>query len=385
MAGLVFTDAFIFQRGDGFVKGSFSISGNRIRDVVPALRAESGDNPDLKKISLRGRRVLPGLVDIHTHGNSGYDFSDGSPEGLYVMGKYLAAHGITSFAPTSVTLPYEKLASAFRTAADYKKNRPAEGARISGIRMEGPFLSEKRKGAQNAAFLKLPDAEVFSGFQEECGHIIRIVDVAPELEGAETFIRRVSADCRVSVAHTDASYGEALSAFEAGASHLTHLFNAMPPVHHRYPGVIGAASEKENVTAELICDGIHVHPSIIRMAFRLFPGRICLVSDALRCCGMPEGGYELGGQQVLLKNGEARLPDGTLAGAASNLFEDMVNAVRFGVREEDAVLAATLNPAKVLGTDAETGSIEAGKKADFIICDEKWNPEQVWLDGARIR
>lgn len=385
MAGLVFTDALIFQGEDGFVEGSFSISGNRIRDVVPALRAETGNDPDLKKISLRGLRVLPGLVDIHTHGNSGYDFSDGSPEGLCVMGKYLATHGITSFAPTSVTLPYEKLEAAFQTAAAYMKNRPQEGARISGIHMEGPFLSEKKKGAQNGSFLKLPDAEAFFRLQRECGCIIRIVDVAPELEGAEAFVRRVSADCRVSVAHTDASYGEALSAFEAGASHLTHLFNAMPPVHHRHPGVIGAASEKENVTAELICDGIHVHPSVIRMAFRLFPGRICLVSDALRCCGMPEGRYELGGQQVILKKGAARLPDGTLAGAASNLFEDMVNAVRFGVREEDAVLAATLNPAKVLGTDAETGSIEAGKKADFIICDENWNLEQVWLDGARIQ
>ena len=187
------------------------------------------------------------------------------------------------------------------------------------------------------------------------------------------------------MAHTDASYEEACRAFDAGASHVTHLFNAMPPINHRSPGVIGAAFERDDVTAELICDGLHIHPSIVRMAFRLFPGRICLISDALRCCGMPDGEYELGGQQVTLQGGAARLADGTIAGAACNLFEDMVNAIRFGIPVEDAVLAATLTPAREIGMDQEIGSLEMGKRADFIVCDENWNLEQVYVDGVRVR
>ena len=341
MGSMLFSDAWIFQGENGFIRGSFSVSGDRIRSIQPV--SQPAEN---RVISLHGLRVIPGLIDIHTHGNSGFDFSDGSAEGLLAMGRYLASRGITSFAPTSMTLPYEKLEKAFRTAGDYAKNRPADGA---------------------------------------SGNLIRIVDIAPELEGAEEFIRRIAPSCRVSVAHTNASYEEAKRAFDAGASHLAHLFNAMPPIHHRNPGVIGAASEREDVAAELISDGLHVHPSIVRMAFRLFPGRICLISDALRCCGMPDGEYELGGQRVLLKDREARLSDGTLAGAVNNLYEDMVNAIRFGIRTEDAILSATMNPAKEVGADDEIGSLENGKKADFLVCDEHWNIREVYLDGIKIR
>ena len=382
MREITITDARIFRGKTGFAKGSLHVSGSRIRSVIPESE-ERCEYPG-SRIRLPGRYIIPGLVDIHTHGNSGFDFSDGTREGLERIGRYLAAHGITSFAPTSMTFPYEKLETAFRTAAEYGNDRPAGGARIIGIHMEGPFLSEKKKGAQNRKYLKQPDAEMFFRLQEACGHAIRIVDVAPELEGAEEFIRRVSEDCRVSVGHTEASYAETLRAFEAGASHVTHLFNAMPPVHHREPGVIGAAFEKRKVVVELICDGLHVHPNVIRMAFRLFPGRICMVSDSLRCCGMPDGEYELGGQQITLQNGQARLPDGNLAGAVSDLYEDMVRAIHYGIPAEDAILAATMIPAKEAGAETEIGSLEVGKKADFIVCDENWNLEQVFIDGVRV-
>lgn len=380
---VIFSDTYIFQGENGFVRGELRVSGDRIRKIIPESRIK--EDPGRVKADPDVLYILPGLVDIHTHGNSGYDFSDGNPEGLKKMGRYLAYNGITSFAPTSMTLPREKLEAAFQTAADYVENRPADGARLAGIHMEGPYFSEKKKGAQNSAYLERPDAEEFFRLQEECGGLIRIVDIAPELEGSEEFIRRVSPDCRVSLAHTNASYEEALAAFEAGASHLTHLFNAMPPIHHRSPGVIGAASEKDSVAAELICDGLHVHPSVVRMAFRLFPGRICLISDALRCCGMPDGEYELGGQKVTLKDAQARLPDGNLAGAVRNLYEDLVNAIRFGIRPEEAIPAAALNPAEEVGTADETGSLEEGKKADFIICDGRWNLKQVYIEGKRIR
>lgn len=372
---MIYANAVIFAP-EGWLEGGFRIEGGRFAEILPGLT--EGD------IDLCGANVIPGLVDIHTHGNSGADFSDGDAEGLKTMAAFLARHGITGFAPTSMTLPYETLAAAFETARVLHDDRPEGCARIPGIHMEGPFLSEKRKGAQNADYLQAPDFAAFRCLYDGCGALIRIVDVAPELPGAAAFAEEAGKLCTVSVAHTDAGYEEAAGIFDAGASHLTHLFNAMPSIHHRSPGVIGAASERENVLAELICDGLHVHPSAVRMAFRLFPGRICLVSDSLSCCGMPDGRYELGGQEVILKEGAATLPDGTIAGAISNLYEDMRNAIRFGVPAEEAIRAATINPAGALGAGQELGSIECGKLADFVVCGRDLSLREVYIGGQRV-
>ncbi len=362
----------------GSVSGCFEVTEGRFGRILP------GACPDPAAVDLGGAKVIPGLVDIHTHGNSGADFSDGDPEGLRRMARYLAAHGVTSFAPASMTLPYETLARAF-AAARQLHDAPDPGcARIVGIHMEGPFLSEAKKGAQNACHLRKPDFSAFEALQKDCGGLIRLVDVAPELEGAVDFTRRAARLCAVSVAHTDADYDRTCAVFDAGASHITHLFNAMPPVHHRRPGVIGAGSERESVTAELICDGIHVHPSAVRMAFRLFPGRICLISDALRCCGLPDGPCELGGQTAFLKDGVAQLADGTIAGSAVTLADCLRNAVRFGIPEDEAVAAATLNPARAIGADADLGSVEPGKRADFLVCGEDLRVLRVFMDGAEI-
>lgn len=364
----------------GYIYGGFRVENGCFAEIVPG--PDKGDHKEGK--DLRGAKVLPGLIDIHTHGNSGADFSDGDAEGLRRMARYLAKNGVTGFAPASVTLPYEMLDSAFKTAEELHRDRPADCARLLGIHMEGPFFSEKKKGAQNGDYLRIPDYEAFKNLYDGCGGLIRIADIAPELPGAMEFTKKAANLCTVSVAHTDANYEEAAAVFDAGASLLTHLFNAMPPVHHRSPGVIGAAGEKEEVSAELICDGIHVHPSAVRMAFRLFPGRICLISDALRCCGMPDGSYDLGGQEVVLKDGAACLADGTIAGSAVNLFDCLRNAVRFGITEEEAILAATLNPARKIGADAVTGSIEAGKYADFVVCDDALHLKQVYIDGIIV-
>ena len=373
---MVFYNADLFLP-DGWCHGGFRVENGRFTEIIPGL--SRGD------MDLGGGKVIPGLVDIHTHGCLGADFSDGSAAGLKTMAEGYASQGVTSFTPTSMTLPYEALSAAFQTARELYMTRPEGGARVMGIHMEGPFLSEKKKGAQNGEYLRDPDFNAFEELYNRCGGLIRIVDVAPELPGAACFAEKVKKLCTVSAAHTDADYETAAAFFDAGATHLSHLFNAMPPVHHRSPGVIGAAGERENVTAELICDGLHVHPSAVRMAFRLFPGRICLISDSVRCCGMPDGEYELGGQRVFLGGGAVRLADGTIAGAAADLFEDLRNAIRFGIPEAKAIRSATIIPAREIGAEQEIGSIETGKLADFLVCGEDLDLRMVFMDGSIIQ
>lgn len=369
---MLFTNARIFTP-EGWLCGGFKLENGRFAEI--GTEASGG-------VDLCGARVIPGLVDIHTHGAHGADFSDG--DGLRTMARYLAKNGVTSFCPTSMTLGLEALERAFSGAAQYADNPEPDCARVVGIHMEGPFLSEKKKGAQNAEYLRDPDFSELLRLYNASNGLIRIVDVAPELKDAAEFVEKASALCTVSVAHTDADYDTAARVFDAGARHLTHLFNAMPQIHHRAPGVIGAASERGNVTAELICDGEHVHPSAVRMAFRLFPGRICLISDSLRTAGMPDGEYTLGGQSIYLKNGAARLADGSLAGSSVSLFDCLRNAVRFGIPEKDAIIAASLSPARAIGAEGEIGSIEAGKRADFAVCDDELHPQAVYIGGNRI-
>lgn len=370
-----YENGWIFADGR-FVRGGFSVENGRFAHVLENVPGPAED--------LDGALVIPGLVDIHVHGCAGADFSDGDYAGLVHMARYLARRGVTSFAPASMTLPYDALDTAFRTAARLHREGLADGARLMGIQMEGPFLSREKRGSQNPAYLRLPEWDSFLRLYDAAEGLLRIVDVAPELPGAAEFTRRASEKCRVSVAHTAAGYDQAAAVFDAGATHLTHLFNAMSGIHHRHPGPIGAASERENVTAELICDGIHVHPSAVRMAFRLFPGRICLISDALRCCGMADGSYSLGGQEILLSGGVARLTGGAIAGSAADLYQCMRRAVSFGIPREQAVWAATALPARVIGRESETGAIADGRAADFVICGGELEPEAVYLGGKRL-
>ena len=375
---MLFKNAYIFN-GDGFTYGSFRVEDGRFTEILAAVPAEEG-------IDLQGQYVIPGLVDVHNHGNSGADFSDGDYEGLVKMARHLASVGVTSFAPASMTLPYDVLEKAFATAVEIRRTQPAGCSRLMGIQMEGPFFSEKKKGAQNGAYLKDPDFEGFKKLYDGCNGLIRIVDVAPELPGAAEFVEKASKLCTVSLAHTDSDYDHAKAACDAGATHLTHLYNAMPGINHRNPGVIPAAVENKNVRAEVICDGYHIHPAAIRLAFSMFGGdRMILVSDSGRCCGMEEGSsFELGGQTAWLRDGVARLGDGTIACSAANLYDCMVNAIKFGVKEEDAIRAASYNPACAIWADKEVGSIEEGKVADFLVCSNNYTDRQVYLAGKKI-
>ena len=375
---MIYKNAYIFTLDAGFVFGSFSVENGVFKNVL------KDSNTD-EVIDLNGSYVIPGLIDIHTHGNSGIDFSDGDYEGDIKMAKFYAKNGITSFAPASMTLPYSILKKAFTEAKKLANSRPEGCARLAGINMEGPYFSEKKKGAQNAEYLKNPDFTGFKKLYDDCGGLISLIDLAPELPGAIDFTKKAKNFCTVSIAHTDATYEEAKTVIDAGATHLTHLFNAMPPIHHRKPGVIGAAAENDNVTAELICDGFHVHPSSIRMAFKLFPGRICIISDSLKCTGMPDGQYSFGGQTIELKNNEARLLDGTIAGSVATLYQCMLNAINYGIDKNDVIKAVTIIPAREIRMNDKIGSIENGKFADFIICDEKLNLKRVFIEGKEIK
>jgi len=376
---MFFQNARIFTEDFQFVTGAFEVTPEgRFGAVLPETVPEDA-------IDLQGATVIPGLVDVHIHGAMGADFSDGEPAGLSKMAAHLAKEGITSFAPASMTLPYETLNKAYACAAAFSKDKPDGCARLMGIHMEGPYFSERKKGAQNGAYLKNPDFDGFKALYDGCGGLIAIADVAPELPGAEDFVRQASKLCTVSVAHTDSGYEDARKAYDAGATHLTHLYNAMPGIHHRNPGVIPAATENPKVRAELICDGLHVHPASVRLAYAMFGReRLVLISDGLRCMGMPDGQYELGGQTVVLSGGIAKLADGTIAGAATNLFEGMKNAMAFGIPEEAAVGATTYNPACAIGQQEKIGSIAPGKLADFVICSKDYTAKRVFIGGKEI-
>jgi N-acetylglucosamine-6-phosphate deacetylase len=387
-------NVFILMSDGVFRKGSVDFGKN-----IENIELHEGGN------SGADYYLIPGLVDIHTHGAVKGDHSDGSCEEMQEMGLYYAKNGVTSFLATTMTYGEEKLSGAIQNIAGYE--RPANGAKCLGINMEGPFLSYEKRGAHLPEALLPPDLKMFERLYKISGNNIRLASIAPELDGAMEFIREVSQVCKVSLAHTAAGYDVALKAFGNGATHVTHLYNAMSPFLHRDPGVIGAAKDA-GAFVELICDGVHSHPSVVRATYDMFNNRICMISDSIRSAGLPDGKYESGGMPIVVQNGKAVLENGTIAGSNISLMQGVRCAVNFGIPLAKAVMAATAANARALDmesriearTDAKMesriearteakmesriGELKPGASSDMVLLDKELDIQNVFINGEKL-
>lgn len=353
-------NGIIFRPDNTFHRGTIAITGDTITNTEP-------DNAEI--IDAENLYIIPGLTDIHFHGCAGHDFCEGTPEAFRAIADYEAQHGITTICPATMTLPEEELMRIMKSAR--------ESSCLAGINLEGPFISPSKIGAQNPKYIARPSIDMFRRLQEASGGLIRIAVVAPEVEGAEEFIQDSRDIAAISIGHTACDYDTAKRAFELGARHVTHLYNAMNPINHREPGPIIAAAENENVNVELICDGVHVHPAVVRNTLKMFgTDRVIFISDSMEAAGMPDGEYSLGGQKVIKKGNRATLEDGvTIAGSVTNLMDCMRIAVRdMNVPLDVAVKCSVVNSARAIGIDA---SLQEGRKADIIALDKDLN--LVWV------
>ena len=369
--GICFTDKGVFEKGDICIEGEYIVSEGKEDHVVDA----------------EGLYVIPGLIDTHIHGAVGYDFCDNKLEAIKEISEYLLKQGITAFLPTSMSLKEEDLKTIFKTFKDYigLSSGKVTGAMPLGIHMEGPFFDDAKKGAQNGDFLRAASEKLFKDLQNASGNHIKIVSLSPVVNGTLAFIENLKDEVVISIGHTTADYELERLAFHKGARRVTHLYNGMISSTHRAPGVAGAAFDNEEVYVELICDGIHVHPSIIRSTFAMYTdNRVVLISDNIRATGMKNGIYELGGQNVSVEDNKAILLDGTIAGSVTNLMDGMRQAVNFGVPLTSAIKAVTMNPAKSIGVYEQMGSLTAGKLANLVLLDEKLNIKGVYLRGVRV-
>lgn len=370
----VYSQEGVFVHRDIYIEGEYFVeNGQKITDR--------------RELNASGCYAVPALTDMHFHGCLGADFCDGNPAAIDAMAAYQASVGVANMVPATMTLPEDTLLKICETARAYAAKGRRGRARLSGIYMEGPFIAPAKKGAQNGNYIQKPDIALFDRLNQASGGIIKVLTVAPEQEGAMELIGQRHEETVISLGHSGADYDLAMTAFARGASHVTHLYNAMNPFLHRAPGLIGAAADREDVSVELICDGVHVHPAAVRAAFRIFgDDRIILISDSMRATGLEDGRYMLGGQTVDVEGNHALLPDGTLAGSVTCLLDCMRKAVlEMGIPLESAVKCAAVNPARRIGIYDNCGSITAGKKADILLLQqENLILQQVILNGEPV-
>lgn len=388
---MIIKNVRVYTEDKKFRDGGIAIHGGRFAGVsMEAVHADEG-SMDEEIVDGQGCYAVPGLIDLHFHGCKGYDFCDGTQDAIAEIANYEASVGVTGICPATMTLPVEELTYILSAAATYKKKADTEnamGADLLGINMEGPFISVEKKGAQDGRNIIACDEEIARQFLEASEHLVKFIGVAPEKSSdALAFIHKLKHRVNLSLAHTNADYDTAMAAFDTGANHVVHLYNAMPAFTHRMPGVVGAVADSPHVMAELICDGVHIHPSVVRATFRMLGAdRIILISDSMRATAMPDGHYTLGGLEVEVRENRAVLVrDGALAGSTTNLFDCMKTAVRdMGIPLEDAVACATANPAKALGVYGDYGSVAPGKRADLVLMDQELERKLVIKNGHKI-
>lgn len=372
----------VYTEDKSFREGEIVIYNGRFQE-----NSNTEEQIDQEIIDGEGCYAIPGLIDIHFHGCKGYDFCDGTKEAITEIAKYEASIGVTGIVPATMTLPVEELKHILAVAASYNKEQTV-GADLLGINMEGPFISTEKKGAQNENHIISFNSEICEQFLEASEGLVKFIGIAPERnQDAMQIIKEMKDKVNISLAHTNADYDTAKMAFDEGANHVVHLYNAMPPFTHRKPGVIGAVVDSSHVTAELICDGVHIHPSVVRATFRMLgEDRIILISDSMCATGMQDGQYLLGGLKVNVKGNHATLAsNGALAGSATNLMDCMRTAVKkMGIPLETAVACVTINPAKAIGEFKDYGSIAPGKKANLVLLDADLNVKAVIKDGKKI-
>lgn len=331
--------------------------------------------------------IVPGFIDEHVHGAAGSDAMDGTKEDLTRIASALASEGTTAFLATTMTQSPENITKALTAIKDYIDDKPVTGAEILGVHLEGPFISKDFIGAQPLEYVAIPSVETFKKYQSASGNNIRIVTLAPEVEGSSELIQYLKENNIVaSIGHTNAKYDDVAKAVKNGATNATHTYNAMKPIHHREIGTVGSAFLFDELTCECICDGIHVSAPAIRLLHKNKPqDKMVLVTDAMRAKHMPDGVSELGGQIVIVKNGEARLENGTLAGSVLKMNNAVKNVVQFlHLPLEEVVKMASINVAKNIGVDKWLGSIAIGKRADFVILDKDLNVVKTIRNGEVI-
>lgn len=334
-------------------------------------------------IDASGLYLIPGLIDIHTHGCAGGDGCDADIAVYKEMSNSYAKGGTTSFLMTTMTLPVEKLEHILHVIANFIKSGEGNSS-CRGIYLEGPFFNIQKKGAQYGEYMISPNIDKMDRFISASKDNIKVIAFAPEIEDCKEFIKKYANKYTMSMAHSMADYEIAKGAINLGVSSVTHLFNAMPGYSHRQPGIIGAAFDSD-VFMEIISDGVHIHPAVIRNTFKTAgEDRMILVSDSIRATGMEDGEYTLGGQKVTVKGKNCLLANGTIAGSSTNLFHCVKKAIEFGIKKEIAIKAATFNPAKMIGIDKITGSICENKNADLLLVDESFNIKKVYVNGVEV-
>ncbi len=375
-----FKNASVYAEGKGIIRTSVYFD-DKIRQIGGYVAgAEEIELPE-------NAVVLPGFIDEHIHGAGGSDAMDGNTKDLAIIAETVAKEGTTSFLATTMTQSKKNILKAMRAVKEYREAAGEQGARIAGVHLEGPFIAAAHKGAQPLEYVAAPDAKTFDEYNAACGNAIKIITLAPETEGALDFIRHIVAQGTVvSVGHTGAKYAEVKAAMEAGATNVTHTYNAQSPLHHREIGVVGSALLLEDLYCELICDTIHVSvPAMQLLVKNKRADKLALITDAMRAKGLADGVSELGGQTVYVKGGEARLADGTLAGSVLRMNRALQNMVeKVGVPLTQAVDYCTINPARTLKMENEAGSIAEGKRADFAVLNDKFDVLYTVRDGKII-